>query len=152
MADNWGVTRGTLVRIEDDGKGQQRIVARGVKGEEFTGIYRAQTFGFTSSPPVGADLMLRRMGSSERIIADSVEAPGKRPVSKPEEYVAIYGGDGEVASLVQRKYRVKTDDKQVFVVGDKYFRITALGIFTNLPITAPVFTPGTPPKVADDEV
>ncbi len=153
MADfrNWGLTRGTL-ESHDDSAGQQLIDARGLSGESFTKIYRPMQFGFTSNPPKGSDLALFRMGSSERILAMGVEHPDKRPKNLPDGVTAIYGADGEIASLVQRKFRVKAAEGHAVVVGNVFFRVTPLGVECNVPITAPNFITGSPPPDPSDEV
>jgi phage gp45-like len=151
MSNNWTITRATLEE-SDDAKGQQMLRARGHAGETFSNIVRAQSYGITSNAPAGSDALMLRLGSSERIMMLGVEDPGKRPKGMPPGVSAIYGPDGEIASLVERSYRVKTMDRAVIKVGNALFRITPTGIACNVPITAPSFAVGTPPLLPTDEV
>lgn len=98
--------RATILGV-DDGGTQQLVHMRGLAGEEFTKVYRAQPHGLSSVPPKESEALLLTLGGrSDRAVMIGGEHRDRRPKGLPAGAVAIYGADGEIVSLVQRAVRV----------------------------------------------
>lgn len=98
--------RATILEVDDAGT-QQRVRLRGLKGEEFSAVYRAQPHGLSSVPQAGAEAVLLALGGrSDRVVMLGGESGGLRPTSLPAGATALYGAHGELVSLVQREVRV----------------------------------------------
>lgn len=98
--------RATILEVDDAGS-QQTVRMRGLKGEEFTKVYRAQPHGFTSVPPADSEAFLMALGGrSDRVVMIGGEHKDKRPVGLAAGATALYGADGELVSLVQKTVRV----------------------------------------------
>jgi phage gp45-like len=94
-----GLTRATLVEADDAGT-QQVARLRGMRGEDFTKVYRAQPHGLSSNPPVGSEGLLLRMAESERVLAIGFEAKDSRPRNVPSGGTVLYDAQGNVIKLL----------------------------------------------------
>lgn len=87
-------TRGRLVSLDDTGE-HQRMVVEGYAGERFSNVVRAQSHGFSSSPPAGAVGHFMRMGESDRVFALGYETP-QRPLNTIGGGAVLYDGTGNI--------------------------------------------------------
>ncbi len=107
--------RATILEVDDAGT-QQRVRLRGLKGEEFSAVYRAQPHGLSSVPQAGAEAVLLALGGrSDRVVMLGGESGALRPTGLPPGATALYGAQGELVSLVQRAVRVVGETARVVV-------------------------------------
>lgn len=98
--------RATIIEVDDSGT-QQLVHMRGLKGEEFTKVYRAQPHGLSAVPMADAEAVLISLGGrSDRAVMLGGESRALRPKGQPPGSTILYGANGEVISLVQRAVRI----------------------------------------------
>lgn len=98
--------RATVEEVDDSGS-QQLVNMRGLKGERFTKVYRAQPHGFSSVPPEGSEAVLLALGGrSDRVIMIGAEHRDHRPRNLPGGAQALYGINGELISLIGGVVRI----------------------------------------------
>lgn len=115
---DWHTPRVTIRRAEitkiDDAGEQQFADIRGLEGEEFKAVYRAQTFGISGNPPPGSDgIVLMLGGRPDQAMLIGSEHPSHRPKNLPVGCKAIYNAHGDIISLLQRKIRIVTQGFEV---------------------------------------
>lgn len=112
----------SLTRVQIDSveerDGLQYVTARGLAGERFTGILRAEPHGFASSPPAGAIGVGMPMGGRrDQMVVFGAEHPGHRPIAEPGcSY--LYNAHGDIISVVKRHIRITAGD-QVTITAPK---------------------------------
>ena len=105
------ITRGSLTKAIDDSGPVQSAEVTGLPGSDFGATYRAQSYGFTSRPGSGAEVVLiAEDGLRENCIVISADHPSMRPKIK------------EYESCVWTKFGTHVwlkDDKSLDVKADK---------------------------------
>lgn len=98
--------RATVEEVDDSGS-QQLVRMRGLKGETFSKVYRAQPHGFSSVPPKDSEALLLALGGrSDRVIMIGAEHRSHRPKDLPAGAGALYGVNGELISLIGGVVRI----------------------------------------------
>lgn len=84
------VTR-AVVRLVDDAGGRQTLQLEALAGEALDGAERFQTYGLTSSPPVGSEAVLLALGGArQHPVAVAVEDRTVRPRDAAPGTVVLY--------------------------------------------------------------
>lgn len=126
--------RVTLVEVDDSGP-QQKMVVRGLAGEELRGVVRVQPYGFTSNPPAGAEGLLVALGGrSDRAMLLGVEHPDFRQKSLGEKSTALYDAAGNIVSIVQGNIRIKHASSISIEAGPTTITIDGSGMTVTGPV------------------
>lgn len=126
--------RTTLVEVDDSGP-YQTMRVKGLAGEELRGVTRAQNYGFTSTPPVGAEGILASLGGrSDRAMLLGIEHPGYRPKALGPGATAIYDQFGSVVSMVEANMRIVHATAMTIKAGPTTISIDASGVTIDGPV------------------
>lgn len=133
-ADLHGV-RNSLRRVEvisvDDSGGQQFVSVKGLDGEVFRDVYRAQYFGSSGVPPQGSDgLMLLVGGRPDQAVLVAVEHPDKRKKGLGDGERVLYNAHGDV--IYQWKDHIKVETAKFEVAATNIIFTGAIQITGNI--------------------
>ena len=89
-------SRGTLVEDSDDKKVQKQKI-KGVYGEQISNVQRWETFGLTSRPPAGSDVLTFSMnGTRDETVILSATSPDHRPKESKAGSTTLYDVAGSL--------------------------------------------------------
>lgn len=98
--------RAQLLRLDDSGS-QQLLDLSGLKSDKPRQVPRLMGFGFSSSPPAGADFLLLALGGgASRAMALGGEHADYRPKNRPPGSTIVYDAYGSIVSLVEQNIRI----------------------------------------------
>ena len=98
--------RARLLSLDDSGS-QQLLDLSALKGDRPRKVPRVMNFGFSSSPPEGADFLLLALGGgSSRAMAIGGEHQQYRPKGIPAGSTILYDAYGSAISLVEANIRI----------------------------------------------
>lgn len=111
--------RGVVKKVSDGPKWQELQVEL-LSGEIIDGVERPQSFGDTSVPKPGAEVIVSFVGGSRsHPVALVVDDRSYRPTDLPEGTKAIYAPDGSILKIVPDQHAVfDTNEKPQYLGGD----------------------------------
>lgn len=131
---NTSFTRFEIEKATETG-GLQYVTGRGLFGERFEEVLRAEPHGFASSPPAGSvGLALPIGGRRDQIAVFGVEHPAHRPAGLNSGESVLYDAKGQVVFLKQDGIRVHTSENLVHAAQGRTRMVLAEGKYAQIKI------------------